>query len=325
MDPYEKPCPYLCTFAIPKLLTNSIPLYMSHPSFKSSNFPPYSTLGQKHIEINMAYEHSIEEEGEEYIDMDISSTSHYQLNKVSSPTNSREFEFPMSFNNTPHKDPVSLASPADELFYKGNLLPLHLPPRLQMVQKLLYETTNQTTTTTPFHSCTISPATSCYVSGELNPDDYFHDIDFSKYFTHPHDHQKKSWSKKFNSKLKASRAYIKSLFIKAKGSSISGFMNSGKKSLYSVAHDGEDSTPRRSFSMSVRRSPKNKCSSLISSSSFSSSSSSSSSSSVPPFLRMHGHGSQGGQMLRSSSVHSEVESSIQGAIAYCKMSGLCGG
>ena len=31
--------------------------------------------------------------------------------------------------------------PADELFYKGKLLPLHLPPRLLMVQKLVEDYT----------------------------------------------------------------------------------------------------------------------------------------------------------------------------------------
>ncbi|KAJ0978448.1 hypothetical protein J5N97_013922 [Dioscorea zingiberensis] len=269
----------------------------------------------------MAYEQLNEEEEEEYIDMDISPSS-YQCNKVvSSPPKSREFEFQMSFNNTTHKEPLSLASPADELFYKGNLLPLHLPPRLQMVQKLLLENASQTASSTPFHSCNISPATSCYVSGELNPDEYLHDFSPATSFTHAH--QKKSWSKRFksirqaslSSKLKASRAYIKSFFTKAKVSS-NGFMNEGKKSPCPVDHGEEDCTPRRSFSLSIRRSPKNKCSSISSSCSTSSSSSSSSS-----FLSVHCYGSQAGQVLRrSSSAHSEVESSIQGAIAHCKMS-----
>ncbi|XP_047948809.1 probable membrane-associated kinase regulator 1 [Salvia hispanica] len=52
----------------------------------------------------------------------------------SSPTyssSSSEFEFRISLS--PHKS----SRPADELFYKGQILPLHLSPRLSMVQSLL--------------------------------------------------------------------------------------------------------------------------------------------------------------------------------------------
>ncbi|KAG6428053.1 hypothetical protein SASPL_112301 [Salvia splendens] len=52
----------------------------------------------------------------------------------SSPTyssSSSEFEFRTSLS--PHKS----SRPADELFYKGQILPLHLSPRLSMVQSLL--------------------------------------------------------------------------------------------------------------------------------------------------------------------------------------------
>ncbi|XP_057819242.1 probable membrane-associated kinase regulator 1 [Cryptomeria japonica] len=47
-----------------------------------------------------------------------------------------EFEFRISVSRTQGViSPVDLC-PADDLFYKGQLLPLHLPPRLQMVQNL---------------------------------------------------------------------------------------------------------------------------------------------------------------------------------------------
>ncbi|KAH7677975.1 Prismane-like alpha/beta-sandwich-containing protein [Dioscorea alata] len=259
---------------------------------------------------------------EDFIDMDISSssstttTSFLSFNNTSSseaaaaasPPHQREFEFQMSIN-TPQRE--ALTSPADELFYKGNLLPLHLPPRLQMVQKLLgnseTEFSNQTATSTPFESCNISPATSCYVSGELNPDDYF--FECSNGFVQPH--QKQSWARKLklSSKLKASRAYIKSLFTKPKCPSQEPCM----MMMDSKAKDNEQdssSDHRRSFSVAFKKSLHNNNSIMSASSSTSSSSSSSSS-----------NGFSGPHLLRrSSSVHSEVESSIEGAIDYCKMS-----
>lgn len=48
-----------------------------------------------------------------------------------------EFEFRISVSRAPGvSNTIDLISPADELFYKGQLLPLHLPPRIQMVQNL---------------------------------------------------------------------------------------------------------------------------------------------------------------------------------------------
>ncbi|XP_059306970.1 probable membrane-associated kinase regulator 4 [Lycium ferocissimum] len=76
-----------------------------------------------------------EEEEEDYIDMEVTSSS----SSSSSPQISREFEFQMSSVSINDKDTTTTTttSPADELFYRGKLLPLHLPPRLEMVQKLL--------------------------------------------------------------------------------------------------------------------------------------------------------------------------------------------
>lgn len=49
-----------------------------------------------------------------------------------------EFEFRISVSRPPGiSNAIDLISPADELFYKGQLLPLHLPPRIQMVQNLV--------------------------------------------------------------------------------------------------------------------------------------------------------------------------------------------
>ena len=75
---------------------------------------------------------------------------------------------------------------ANELFYEGKLLPLHLPPRIQMEEELLDRRDNEarrfrgalgggfsTAPVTPYESCKTSPANSCYVSGELNVKEYF--------------------------------------------------------------------------------------------------------------------------------------------------------
>ncbi|KAL2509478.1 putative membrane-associated kinase regulator 3 [Forsythia ovata] len=141
---------------------------------------------------------------EDYIDMDLFSSPH-----------STEFEFQMCFISNDEN------SPADELFYKGKLLPLHLSPRLKMLQ------TSNTPSTTPVdESCNISPSESCRDSCELNlDDDYFFEwsTELSS-FIHSN-RSKKSWSKKLkfvkNSipighKLKAC---LKSLFSKSDESS----------------------------------------------------------------------------------------------------------
>lgn len=56
-----------------------------------------------------------------------------------------EFEFSsgMSTAKAPTVVERSGISPADELFFKGQLLPLHLPPRIQMVKKLSLEKQQQ--------------------------------------------------------------------------------------------------------------------------------------------------------------------------------------
>ncbi|GLT50869.1 hypothetical protein SLA2020_243260 [Shorea laevis] len=185
---------------------------------------------------------SYDQEDDDYIDMEVSSFSNYFCHSVSSPPHAREFEFQMS-SGPMEREPTS--SPADELFYKGKLLPLHLPPRLQMVEKLpqnsnsvyedekdnfyeFYSTpltttlTTPTTTSTPVHSCNMSPSESCQVSRELNPEEYFFDYptEVSGFIG---ENPKKSWTKKLKlikrsfigSKLKASRAYLKALFGKS--------------------------------------------------------------------------------------------------------------
>ncbi|KAK6913912.1 hypothetical protein RJ641_021233 [Dillenia turbinata] len=64
-----------------------------------------------------------------------------------SSSSSSDFEFTVSLS--PQKS-ISNLCPADELFYKGQLLPLHLSPRISMVRTLLssYSTSSSSDTTT---------------------------------------------------------------------------------------------------------------------------------------------------------------------------------
>ncbi|CAO2171981.1 unnamed protein product [Urochloa humidicola] len=303
---------------------------------------------------------------EDYIDMDLSSPAAanvatttarlfcYNAVMAASPQHSREFEFHMP---APLDQWEPVASPADELFYKGKLLPLHLPPRIQMVEKLLESAAEKgllsasTAPATPYQSCNVSAANSCYASGELNAEYYFHEC-ISAGSGAAAACEKKPWSKKLKFirhlnlglKLKASKAYLKTIFATKGGnpddkngvpradelsnvqfktwkknpfghirsnryiaSPISNRTTLGSELKEAAGH-------RRSFSsVIIRYSSSNKPSSVSSSTCSSSNSSSfsipsSADSGVEPVLR------------RSSSASSEMDNPIQGAIAYCKKS-----
>ncbi|XVE76300.1 hypothetical protein DITRI_Ditri12bG0160900 [Diplodiscus trichospermus] len=313
---------------------------------------------------------------EGYIDMEVCSSSNFLCYSISSPPQSREFEFQMC---SVSRDGETSTSPADELFYKGKLLPLHLPPRLQMVQKLLESSSSsfdrkteapfEQTSAVPFitasaisstNSCSISPSESCRVSSELNPDDYFfeYSTELNGFIGN---NSNKSWSRKLkqikqssiSQKLKASRAYLKSLFSKSacsdescakaacnaeaenvsKGNDcVNKYMKMAKKNPFGkidndrykisssimksidreLVEDAANSH-RRSFSGIIQRHSPTKSSSTSTSSSGSSSSSSSFSFSSSGFWDL--------QLLkRSNSANSEIENSIEGAIAHCKQS-----
>ncbi|KAL2526120.1 putative membrane-associated kinase regulator 4 [Abeliophyllum distichum] len=282
---------------------------------------------------------------ESYIDMEVGS-----LATIFSPSHHREFEF-QSFSCSSGRDTTT--SPADELFYKGKLLPLHLPPRLQMVEKILQNNYSSTTfeplqeslfstplftpaSNTPFESCNISPSDSFQVSRELNPHEYFLEYSTDQSSTYVFEEEpassntNKSWTKPLKlikqstlgSKLKASRAYLKSLFTKSSCS---------VESSRNIVYEGSISKPkecafqhsktsknvpfgqiqtkchRRSFSGAIKRTPKAKSSSSNSSKSGSSSTDS--------------NGFQEMKFLkRSMSGKSELENSIRAAIAHCKRS-----
>eukprot|EP01018_Ginkgo_biloba_P020699 Gb_30284 [translate_table: standard] len=148
---------------------------------------------------------------EDYIDMEVGSAMFWEAMSIQrrklniNRAESREFEF--GINAQALEEPDTIASPADELFYKGQLLPLHLPPRIQMVEKLLNsEKSSQhrlsqmgnqrnnklcdseqatvgigidgdsdemffdTNNFTPYESCQGTPYDSGHASQELNPD-----------------------------------------------------------------------------------------------------------------------------------------------------------
>ncbi|XP_059628203.1 probable membrane-associated kinase regulator 4 [Cornus florida] len=357
-------------------------LYPSSP-FTKPSFPNHKNLRrhrerEKHTNTQMAVNLSSSDHvDEDYIDMEISSYSQFYCQSMSSPPHPREFEFQM-FSSSSERETTT--SPADELFYKGKLLPLHLPPRLQMVEKLLqastsYDhkkddfeeffstpltttTTNTPTNNTPFESCNISPSESCQVSRELNPYEYLfeYSTEASGFIG---DNPKKSWTRKLKlikksslgSKLKASGAYFKSFFSKSGCSDesctsaarnldeesvlntkefLNKDMNMTKKAPFGqiqkdtyqmpitvtrsfnkeqIAADGRG-RHRRSFSGAIKRLSTVKSSS---SSSSSGSSSSSSSSNSNEFHELQ-------FFKRSGSVKSDIENSIQGAIAHCKRS-----
>ncbi|KAK4272935.1 hypothetical protein QN277_021423 [Acacia crassicarpa] len=326
---------------------------------------------------------------EDYIDMEISSSSSdFFSYSISSPPKSREFEFQMTSVSNQKE---STTSPADELFYKGKLLPLHLPPRLQMVQKLLENPNDtfqcvktesalkdtsftfstesdlrlpSTNASTPLESCNISPSESCRASSDVNPDEYLYNWSTEINGFLGADIPKKYWSKKLKQikqfwlgqRLKASRAYLKSLFNKSACSDkacANAANNAGgtgrklkcqdcqnkytkvsaRKKSFEIIDDNrhqiscavmktinremlEDrlmNNHRRSFSGAIQRHSAAKASSLSTSSSGSSSTSSSFSLSSSGFYDFQ-------LIRRSSSANSELEGSIEGAIAHCKQS-----
>ncbi|KAL4576390.1 hypothetical protein LXL04_012483 [Taraxacum kok-saghyz] len=259
-----------------------------------------------------------EEDQEEYIDMEVS-----QFANLFCHSNPSEFEFQM-FSSSSDKE-LTTTSPADELFYKGKLLPLHLPPRLQMVEKLLQDKNMDTfaadeffstpldtspyatpIANTPFRSCNVSPTVSCDVSRELNPEDYF--LDSNSTDQNP----KKSWTRKLTMtkqssiglKLKASRDYLRSFFGKPSCSDESENKISRTKGKKKEKVDGNNGggRHRRSFSYAIKRF------STTNASSFSSSTDSNSSNNE---LQVH---------HKSINTGSEIENQIQSMIAHCKMS-----
>lgn len=225
-----------------------------------------------------------------------------ELRSSNSSPQSREFEF--SAAATHHQ------TTADHLFHKGKLLPLY-------------------SLSLPFTAATrlgSSPSESCRASCDLSSDDFFFEWsnDLNAFINHSQNHPqitKPSWPKKLKQsilahKLRASKAYLKSLFVKsacsAKPNSAAPAPNRKPTIANVMSSDAaEDNNPqRRSFSSAIKRHSPTKC--LSSSSSNSSSGSSS--------FSLNSNGLQELQCLRRSSSATEIEGSIEAAIAHCKKS-----
>uniref|UniRef100_A0ACD5T9K9 Uncharacterized protein n=1 Tax=Avena sativa TaxID=4498 RepID=A0ACD5T9K9_AVESA len=185
-----------------------------------------------------------EEEEEEYIDMDLTFAA---AGAAAGP--GREFEFhhmSAPLDGRAGEPLLTLASPADELFYKGKLLPLHLPPRVRMVEDLLLDLDidhrgrgrhHLAVSTAPATPCErsrgVSPANSCFVSGELNVEEFFRDYaaaglayaDDGGASAAGAGEKRPPWSRRLRfvtrqlnlgRQLKASKAYLKTMFATTK-------------------------------------------------------------------------------------------------------------
>jgi hypothetical protein len=335
-------------------------------SLPSSSSPPHNMIAERCFDSRShemaTNQPSCNPADEDYIDMEVSSSSNFFCYSVSSPSQTREFEFQMTSLSQDQRVPTT--SPADELFYKGNLLPLHLPPRLQMVRKILqssnthkteqdhsipFTTATPSNASSPLESRNISPSESCRVSCELNPDEYFFEWSINERSGLIHgDHPKKPWSKKLKQikqlllcqKLKASRAYLKSLFSKsgcsdescAKAATNVGaeIFSKGAKQNPSGKIDDEKYQISNTFMKSIGRemledgvnSHRRSFSGVIQrhSTTKSSSSSTSSSGSSSFSFGSNGFNYDLQSLKRSCSASSEIETSIEGAIAHCKQS-----
>ncbi|XP_019192321.1 PREDICTED: probable membrane-associated kinase regulator 4 [Ipomoea nil] len=277
---------------------------------------------------------------EDYIDMEVASHSSISNHSKCSPPHPREFEFQM-FSSSSQRDTIT--SPADELFCKGKLLPLHhLPPRVEMVEKLLQNPTTCTnkpknydevdvfeesaclfttmthtpTSNTPFQSCNISPSESFRVSGELNPDDYFVEQATEEVGIFSSDENSKRFQTRklklikqsaLSSKLKASRAFLRSLFAKSSCSSSEASAVTSriiKKGCVPPASEDSKVSKKDPFGQTQRYGYQ-------------------SSSSLAKSFNKENEGSFSGSFRTVSttkSSHSEIENSIQAAIAHCKRS-----
>ncbi|GER28649.1 hypothetical protein STAS_04452 [Striga asiatica] len=252
---------------------------------------------------------------------------------ITSPKNTKpEFEFQTGL------DPS--AFPADDLFYNGKLLPLLLPSRRQMLHHLSSSSGGGGGGAHHHHSApptdTLNtPTESCRVSCELNPDDYF--FHWSTDLNNNNSNNKNSnnknvnnvnynyyskssrknlvWPKKLGRKLKS---YLKPIFAIRSADDENSSREIAKTTTPTTIasimkgneiKDGvqEEDHHRRSFSKAIKRHSPVKC--------LSSSSSSSASSSSSSFVSNNSNGSNG---LGRSSSATEIEGSIEAAIAHCK-------
>ncbi|XP_009776902.1 probable membrane-associated kinase regulator 4 [Nicotiana sylvestris] len=277
----------------------------------------------------------------------------------SNPTNSRSLvhrttssNAPCTNTSTPFESYSISPSESCRVSCESDLS-LDLTYSRSLVDRTTSSTAPCTNTSTPFESCNISPSESCRVSCELNPDEYFFEWS-TEFGTFINEHPKKTWSKKLklvkqsliSQKIKASKAYLnlKSLFNKSacsdetdqqvfstkdcenkyiKVSKKTPFGHIGKctqptlaNMIRNIEKEGvEDNvnSHRKSFSAVIKRHSPTKCLSSSSSNGSSSSSSSSFSLNSNGFYELN-------LLKRSCSANTEIEGSIEAAIAHCKKS-----
>ncbi|KAF8666866.1 hypothetical protein HU200_053387 [Digitaria exilis] len=252
---------------------------------------------------------------DDYIDMDLTPAA------TPMPPSSPRFEFQSTATGGAKQILPAFASPADELFYKGKLLPLHLPPRLQLVQRLLQE------------QQPVQALQGVDKKRETESDAAAEEEDAAAGKACAA--KKPSWAKKLKVvKRWASKEYIRSFFLArptpsdlvvdgtANGHGIGSVSARG-----SVLQDQEEVCHhRKSFSGIIRRvrlvaTKAPGTSPLCSSSSSSSSSTPSCGNANGFFFRSAAAAATMPVLKRSSSAGSE-EGAIQGAIAHCKRSQL---
>ncbi|RWR93758.1 putative membrane-associated kinase regulator 1 [Cinnamomum micranthum f. kanehirae] len=111
-----------------------------------------------------------------------------------SSSSSSDFEFIISLSPTSKKSSSHLC-PADELFYKGQLLPLHLSPRLTMVRTLLASSSSSSDTATASRDSTASSNSSYDLSlDSARPSSATDDDDFKKPTFHSSNKKSKYFS-----------------------------------------------------------------------------------------------------------------------------------
>lgn len=160
-----------------------------------------------------------DESNDDYIDMIIASgrVSPVLTRRRPNRLMEREFEFDMSGIDTQaSKELQSVVSPADELFYKGQLLPLDLPLRIQMVEKfdksLSSETKPSCNCSGTRKQCRVpTPGKSCDVARKVGKETCNNGsatvLDRSR--------STRSEQAAVAPKLKAPKAYLKSLLSKS--------------------------------------------------------------------------------------------------------------
>ncbi|CAA2969630.1 Hypothetical predicted protein [Olea europaea subsp. europaea] len=237
------------------------------------------------------------DEEDDYIDMDLSfsSTNSPYYSPNSSPQ-SKDFEFQMSSISN---DKGITTSSADELFYKGQLLPLHHPLRLKMHPKNSWSKKMKLMKPSILVQ-KLKASRACLKSLFCKSACNLEAENMSKFEESSNDEHIKITRKKPSGSMGKSTCPTMSIATITKSIDKEGI--------------GNENVHRRSFSGAIKRhsATKRLSFSSSSSSSISSSGASSSSFSISGFQELY--------FLKRSSSATKIERSIEAAIAHCKKS-----